>query len=51
MHRKGQQGRTKTKWAYKKLPTYKILYRIIQNTPNVEIPKRIFLTEQPSSPL
>jgi hypothetical protein len=32
-HREGQQRRTKTKWAYKKLPTYKTLYRIIQNTP------------------
>jgi hypothetical protein len=39
-HRKGQQGRTKTKYAYKKLPTYKTLYRIICNTPSAEIPKR-----------
>jgi hypothetical protein len=42
MHSKGQQERTKTKWAYKKLPTYKTLYKIIRNTPNVEIPKGIF---------
>jgi hypothetical protein len=39
-HRKGQQGRTKIKWAYKKLLTYKTLYRIIWKTPNAEIPKR-----------
>jgi hypothetical protein len=31
-----------TKWAYKKLPTYKTLYRIIWNTPNAEILKRNF---------
>jgi hypothetical protein len=31
--RKGQQGKTKTKWAYKKLPTYKT----IQN--HLEYPK------------
>jgi phage/plasmid-associated DNA primase len=37
--RKRQQGRTKTKWANKKLPTYKTVYRIIQKTPNAEIPK------------
>jgi hypothetical protein len=37
-HRKGQQRRTKTKWAYKKLPTQDY----IQNTPNAEIPKRNF---------
>jgi hypothetical protein len=33
-HGKGQQRRTKNKWAYKKLPTDKTLYRIIRNTPN-----------------
>jgi len=38
-HRKGQQRRTKTKWAYNKLPTYKTLDTIIQNTSNAEIPK------------
>ncbi len=39
-HRKGQQVRKKTKWAYKKLPAYKTLYRIIWNIPNPEILKR-----------
>jgi hypothetical protein len=41
-HRKGQQRRTKTTWAYKKLPTYKTLYRIILNTPNEKFQKGIF---------
>jgi hypothetical protein len=41
-HRKGQQGRTKTTYAYKNLPIYKTPYRIIWNTPNAEIPKRKF---------
>jgi hypothetical protein len=40
--RKGQQGRKKTKYAYKNLPMHKTLYRIIWNTPNAEIPKRKF---------
>jgi hypothetical protein len=50
MNRKGQQRRTKINWAYKKLPITRQVSislempidRIIQNTPNVEIPKRKF---------
>jgi hypothetical protein len=39
-HRKGQQVRKKTKWAYKKLPAYKTIF--IWNIPNPEILKRKF---------
>jgi len=40
--KKGRQGKTKNKWAYKKLPTYKTLNKIILKTPKAEIPKRNF---------
>jgi hypothetical protein len=39
--KKGQQGKTNN-WAYKKLPTYKTLNKIILKTPKAEIPKRNF---------
>jgi hypothetical protein len=37
-----EDQRPKTKWAYKKLSTYKTPYRIIWNTINAGIPKRNF---------
>ncbi len=37
--RKGQQGKTMNKWAYKKLHNYKTWNKIFWKTPKVEIPK------------
>jgi hypothetical protein len=37
---KGSREQTKNQWAYKKLPTYKTLNKIILKTPKAEIPKR-----------
>jgi hypothetical protein len=39
---KDSREKTKNKWAYKKLPTYKTLHKIILKTPKAEIPKREF---------
>jgi intergrase/recombinase len=41
--RKGkEQGKTKNKWAYRKLPTYMTRRKIILKMPKAEIPNRIF---------
>jgi hypothetical protein len=39
---KDSREKTKNKWAYKKLPTYKTLHKIILKTPKAEIPEREF---------
>jgi hypothetical protein len=41
--RKGKKpGKTKNKWAYRKLPTYKTRSKIILKMPKAEIPNRNF---------
>jgi hypothetical protein len=41
--RKGkEQGKTKNKWAYRKLPTYMTWSKIILKMPKAEIPNRYF---------
>jgi hypothetical protein len=41
--RKGkEQGKTKNKWAYRKLPTYMTRSKIILKMPKAEIPNRNF---------
>jgi hypothetical protein len=41
--RKGkEQGKTKNKWAYTKLPTYTTQSKIILKMPKAEIPNRNF---------
>jgi hypothetical protein len=39
---KDKQGKTRNKWAYKKLPTYRTQSKIIQKMPKLEIPNRNF---------
>jgi hypothetical protein len=38
---KTEQGKTKNKWAYRKLPTYKTQSKIILKMPKAEIPNGI----------
>jgi hypothetical protein len=39
---KDSREKTKNKWAYKKLPTYKTLNKIILKTPKADSPRREF---------